>query len=189
MPTSSQDDTRKYIRKVRRDLDDEYRDRASIDIQLRLLRSNFFYASKHIACYISMPDEVDTSMVFDRAWRAGKSIYAPVVDEHRQLRFVRVLRKTRLKKSQFGLWEPVCGEEIPPKKLDVVVTPLVAINRQLHRIGMGGGYYDSTFSFLNHNRSWLRPKLIGLAFECQKVEKITPNPWDIRLYRFFSNAN
>lgn len=135
-----------------------------------------------------MPDEVDTSLIFDRAWRAGKAIFAPVVQAGRPLRFLRVMRKTPLQRSKFGLWEPVSGDEIDPANLDVVVTPSVAIDRHLHRVGMGGGYYDRTFSFLGRRRNWLRPKLLGLVFDCQKVEKITANPWDIRLCGVFSET-
>lgn len=179
---------RKSLLLERRSLDDSYRDRASLEIQRRFLRSRFFLSSQCIACYIAMRDEVDTSMIFDCAWRAEKAIFAPVVRPSRQLQFLRVLRKTQLQRSEFGLWEPVHGDEIEPAKLDVVVTPGVAIDRHLHRIGMGGGYYDRTFSFLGHERNWLRPKLVGLVFDCQKVEKIAANPWDIRLYSAFSET-
>ncbi|NNE60597.1 MAG: 5-formyltetrahydrofolate cyclo-ligase [Woeseia sp.] len=179
---------RKSLLSARRNLDDDYRDNASLEIQRRFLRSRYFFSSQRIACYIAMRDEVDTSMVFDRAWRAGKAIFAPVVVPGRQLRFLRVLRKTPLQRSKFGLWEPLHGEEIAPAKLDVVVTPGVAIDRHFHRIGMGGGYYDRTFSFLRDERNWLHPKLVGLVFDCQKVEKIAANPWDIRLYSAFSES-
>jgi 5-formyltetrahydrofolate cyclo-ligase len=136
-----------------------------------------------------MHDEVDTSMIFDRAWRAGKIVFAPAVVDDRHMRFVRVERNTKLKKSGLGLWEPQNGAEISPTDLDVVVSPVVAFDSFGHRIGMGGGYYDRAFSFQKHRRRWLRTKLIGLAFDCQKVEKILPNPWDIRLYRVFSEMS
>jgi len=40
---------------------------------------------------------------------------------------------------------------------------------------------------LRHRNHWLRPKLVGVAFACQEVEKIAPKPWDIRLYGVFSD--
>jgi len=54
---------------------------------------------------------------------------------------------------------------------------------------MGGGFFDRSFAFLKHKKRWLRPKLIGLAFACQKVDKIETNPWDIRLYSVISDAD
>ena len=136
-----------------------------------------------------MHDEVDTSLIFDRAWRAGKSIYAPVIIDTGHMKFVRVERATRLVRNRFGLWEPQSGAEISAAAFDIVVTPVVAFDRHYHRIGMGSGYYDRSFSFLRKRRNWLRPKLLGLAFDCQKVEKISPNPWDIRLYRVISEIS
>ncbi len=188
MTSSPHAHQRRIARKRRRALDDAERDALSLKIQRRLLGSAEFFNCSTIACYIAMRDEVDTSMIFDRAWRAGKSIYAPVTGRRRQLSFVAVERKTRLVRSAFGLWEPISGERISPRKLDLVVTPLVAFDAAGHRIGMGSGYYDTTFSHLGHRRHWLRTKLVGLAFNCQKIEKIAPNPWDIRLYRVITES-
>jgi 5-formyltetrahydrofolate cyclo-ligase len=54
---------------------------------------------------------------------------------------------------------------------------------------MGGGYYDRTFSFLRGRNALLRPKLVGVAFACQQVEKIPVNPWDIGLYRILTEED
>jgi 5-formyltetrahydrofolate cyclo-ligase len=53
---------------------------------------------------------------------------------------------------------------------------------------MGGGYFDRYFSFLRHRQHWLHPKLIGVAFDCQKVEEIPANPWDIPLYSVITES-
>lgn len=137
---------------------------------------------------MSAADEVDTSMVFQRAWRAGKTVFSPVVGDDFSMRFVEITPSTRLEKNRFDLWEPAFGAEIRAERLDVVVTPVVVFDAQRHRIGMGGGYFDRAFSFLNTKKQNPRPKLAGFAFDCQKVEKITPNRWDIRLYRVFNES-
>jgi 5-formyltetrahydrofolate cyclo-ligase len=90
--------------------------------------------------------------------------------------------------NEWGLLEPVSGDVIEPKELDVVLTPLVAFDAERHRIGMGGGYYDRTFAFLHERRRRFRPKLVGLAFDCQRTEKIAVNPWDITLYRVITES-
>ena len=96
---------------------------------------------------------------------------------------------TPLEQNSFGIWEPVDGELISPRNLDIAITPTVAFDKNNNRIGMGGGYFDRCFAYLRHRHLWFRPKLIGVAFACQEVEEIRPNPWDIRLYTVFSDAN
>jgi 5-formyltetrahydrofolate cyclo-ligase len=46
---------------------------------------------------------------------------------------------------------------------------------------MGGGFYDRTLAYLRIRRHWRRPRLIGLAHECQRVEAIDTGPWDVPL--------
>ena len=99
------------------------------------------------------------------------------------MRFVETHPGTRLIRNRFGLWEPENGDEILAQNLGIVVTPTVAYDDDYQRIGMGGGYYDRAFQTLKNKRNWLPTKLIGFAFDCQKVEKIPANPWDIPLYR------
>lgn len=161
---------------------------ASRRITDQFLNSRFFLGSQSIACYLAMWDEVDTSMIIKRAWRAKKRIFAPVIDTHDEMKFTILQPETTIVRNRFGLWEPESDFEIEPEKLDVVVTPVVAFDNSCNRIGMGGGHFDRTFAFLGSKRNWLRPKLIGLAFDCQKVEKISPKPWDIRLYQVFSHS-
>jgi len=180
-------DIRLTILDARRNQLPERRIEASTVITERFLRSREFFAAKRIACYFPMVDEVDTRAIFERGWRAQKQLFAPVIRRSRIMQFREVLRESTLKKNEYGIWEPVDGTPIDPRMLDVVVTPLVAFDVHGNRIGMGGGYYDRCFSFLRHRKQLLQPKLIGLAFDCQKIEKIAPNPWDIPLYRVYSD--
>lgn len=179
---------RRQSRRARRSLTPEYRSLASRRIADRFLASRYFLSARTLACYISVGDEVDTAAIIERAWCAGKRIFVPVTTPDRQMTFRSLDRETPLVRNNFGLWEPISGDKIAPANIDVVVTPLVAFDESGHRIGMGGGYFDSTFAFLKFRRHWFHPKLVGLAYDCQRVEKIEPNPWDIRLYRVYSEA-
>ena len=164
------------------------RDEASARIISRVVRLPEFMAARTVGCYVAMPVEVDTRHIFERAWCAKKRIFAPVIDFKGYMSFREVRRDTRLERNSFGLWEPVDSAPIAPAKLDVVITPVVAFDTDCHRIGMGGGYFDRTFAYLANRQSWLRPKLIGIAFACQRIEKIEPNPWDIPLYRVVTES-
>ena len=174
---------------ARRSMSSEEHLRASRRIADRFLNSRYFLASDSIACFISMWDEVDTSAIIERAWRAGKRIFLPVLSAHGRMSFHETIPETELALNRFGLWQPVAGRPIDVSKLDVVVTPLVAFDNQRNRIGMGSGFYDRNFAFLHGRRHWLRPKLIGIAFECQRVNEIARNPWDIPVFRVFTEAD
>lgn len=130
-----------------------------------------------------MPDEVDTWPLIDRAWRMKKRIFAPIIDKNFGMRFRELRPESELIVNWYGLTEPGDGKMIEIRKLDLVITPMVAFDAEGNRLGMGGGYFDRAFSFLRHRRYLFHPKLIGVAFSCQRVEKIAPSPWDIRVFR------
>jgi 5-formyltetrahydrofolate cyclo-ligase len=161
---------------------------ASDRITDKVVRAPFFQRSRLVACYLSVANEVDTWRIIGRAWRMKKRVFAPVTRRHRKLEFREITPKSDLVHDEFGLFVPVAGEVIAARELELVLTPLVAFDSDGERIGMGGGYYDRTFSFLRGRRQLLKPKLVGLAFACQQVPKITPNPWDIRLYCVITEA-
>lgn len=173
---------------ARRALSTTERYRASRIICDRLLRSHEFMSARTVGAYLAMPDEVQTALVISRAWRAGKRVAIPVTERHGKMMFCTITNETPLLRNKLGIWEPVNGNAIDVRNLDIVVTPLVAFDDNNHRIGMGGGYYDRAFHFLRNRRKWLSPKLIGLAFECQRVTSIVPNTWDIPLYKILTEA-
>ena len=66
----------------------------------------------------------------------------------------------------------------PVNQLDIIFTPLVAFDSQGNRMGMGGGYYDRTLAHWQTNQT---PYPIGLAHNCQLVEQLPVQAWDIPL--------
>ena len=179
---------RSHALEARRSMSREQRDKANQIINEKFVHSREFIAAESVACYLPMRDEVDPSRIIERAWRANKRVFCPVMGNQGNMIYRQLDRDTTLLRNSFGLWEPVDSETISPKQLDLVVTPLVAFDKNNNRIGMGGGYFDRCFSFLRHRKHWLSPKLVGVAYACQKVEEIRPNPWDIRLYDVCSDA-
>jgi 5-formyltetrahydrofolate cyclo-ligase len=174
---------------ARRKLSPAARQQASQIICKRVCETHAFYANKNIACYLPMHDEVDTREIIQRAWRANKRTFVPVLRGSAQMVFCEIDAESELEQNRFGVWEPTRGFLIDPKNIDVVITPTVVFDEEYNRIGMGSGYYDRCFAHLRNRTHWIRPKMIGVAFACQKVEKIIPNPWDIRLYRVISERH
>jgi 5-formyltetrahydrofolate cyclo-ligase len=186
--TASISSLRKSSLAARRAMTDQQRAKASAVICQRVCELPEFFAGKTIGCYLPMHDEVDTREIIQRAWRANKRIFVPVLRGDAQMVFCEIEPDTELEQNSFGVWEPVRGVLLDARCIDVVITPTVAFDGNHNRIGMGSGYYDRCFSHLRNRKTWLRPKLIGVAFDCQKVEKIAPNPWDIRLYAVISES-
>ncbi len=168
-------------------MDPDERANASEEICKRVIHSGIFFSSHSIGCYLPTSDEVDTRSIIERGWRANKRIFVPVLRKGRQMSFRELTPDTLLQRNAYGVWEPLTGDVISPHQLDIAIAPTVAFDDDNNRIGMGGGYFDRCFSYLRHRKNWLRPKLIGVGFQCQKVEKISPNAWDIPLYRVFSD--
>ena len=174
---------RKRALEARRSLTERERIAASAKICGHIIHSHEFMSARTIACYLPTDDEADPTAIIERAWRANKRVFAPVTDTHGAMDFCEITSDSIVTRSKYGIWEPLSGAMINPRALDIVITPLAAFDENNNRIGMGGGFYDRCFQFLGNRRKWLRPKLIGIAFECQRVSRITPNAWDIRLYR------
>ena len=184
--TASTSSLRQSSLAARRAMTDDARVRASTVICQRVCELPEFFASKTVGCYLPMHDEVDSREIIQRAWRANKRIFVPVLRGDKQMVFCEIEPDSELEQNSFGVWEPVRGLLLDATRLDIVITPTVSFDNDCNRIGMGSGYYDRCFAHLRHRKTWLRPKLIGVAFDCQKVEEIAPNPWDIRLYTVVS---
>ena len=86
--------------------------------------------------------------------------------------------ETILKKNSHGVNEPFNELDLNANSLDTVLVPLVAYDKEGYRIGMGGGYYDSTFHQQNEKKTL---KLIGLAYQFQKEDSCVPEQHDINL--------
>ena len=174
---------RKSALAARRSLTDKSRACASSKSCNHIIHSHEFMSCKIVACYLPVSHEVDPTTIVERAWHAKKRVFTPVIDRRGNMIFRQITPDTKLERNFFGIWEPVSGPYVSASTIDLVIAPVVAFDNQHNRIGMGGGYFDRCFSFLQHRHNWLRPKLVGAAFDCQKIEKITPNPYDIRLYQ------
>ncbi|WP_245731865.1 5-formyltetrahydrofolate cyclo-ligase [Thiocapsa roseopersicina] len=156
----------------------------------RLLRREIrFRRARRIAAYWPADGELDPRPLLEDAFTDGKAVYFPVLGKRIggrsrvKLRFVRWIAGETMRPNHFGIPEPTRrGRHIrPARHLDLILVPLVGFDSACNRIGMGGGYYDRTLAFLKARRYWRRPRLIGLAHECQRIERIEPRPWDIPL--------
>ncbi len=176
---------RSRIKRQRQQLDNISRQQYAWMMHARLKKHKFFLNSQNLAVYLPMQGEMSPLPLVDLARQLGKSIYLPVLMPFltNRLWFTRWHADSKMQINRYGIPEPVYhGRDlIPATHLDLVITPLVAFDQQCHRIGMGGGYYDRSFNFLRFRQHWDKPRMIGIAYEFQKVPNIHPQTWDVPL--------
>jgi 5-formyltetrahydrofolate cyclo-ligase len=57
-----------------------------------------------------------------------------------------VNEETSYEENEYGIAEPVGGEEIHPEDLDAVFVPLLCFDEKGYRVGYGKGFYDRFLS-------------------------------------------
>lgn len=182
----SKTEIRCRIRWQRRHLSLRERTHAARRLAAVLRRSRLYRHSRRIACYWGVGGEMDLGAFLQRAHQDERAIYLPVLRRGpiKGLRFYRYHPGERLRVNRFGIPEPMPRQSnrIACRRLDLVLVPLVAFDRQGNRLGMGGGFYDRTFAFLHQWRGrWRHPRLLGVAFSFQKIAELPTEPWDVPL--------
>lgn len=149
----------------------ELRAARSRRVQNRFLELEPFVQGSSVALYSPVRGEVDTSLIFERAKRAGKRLAFPVTrPEGGRLDFHWVEDLGQLTPGRFGILEPDAapGTRVDPKDLDVIAVPGVAFDRSGRRLGYGGGYYDRLLASPS-----TRPKcVLGIAFDSQILDEV-----------------
>ncbi|MFP4161846.1 MAG: 5-formyltetrahydrofolate cyclo-ligase [Ectothiorhodospira sp.] len=176
---------RRELRRRRIALPPEERRALAWQVAARVRHHRLFTAARRIAFYLPDRGEVDPGPLMQAARAAGKQLYLPVLAPRhpRLLWFMPWTPGERLVPNRFGIPEPRIRTSLrlPARHLDLVIAPLVGFDRNGHRLGMGGGFYDTTFSHLNRHRRWHRPRLLGLAYGFQEVAALPHAPWDVPL--------
>ncbi len=182
---SSRDELRREMRKRRRALTDAQRALVARAIARIITRLRILRPGTHIAVYLAYRGEADLAPVIALARRRGCRLYLPTIAsiDKGSMRFVRFETARPLRRNRFGILEPDprTSPAVETRRLDVVFLPLVAVDARGWRLGSGAGFYDRRLSHLRADRRWRRPKLIGIAYDFQRVPAIEPQPWDVPL--------
>ena len=168
------------LRAQRRAVPAADRRRAAVLVAKHADRTFHLRAGQRIALYASLPEELDTAPLIELARRRGCRIYLPRIQRRSgRIRFVAM--GDRQSFNHLGIAEPEGHEVIAARWLDLVFLPLVGFDSHGMRLGMGGGYYDRTFAFRRARRVWRGPKLVGIAYELQRLPRIESAAHDVLL--------
>ncbi len=188
---NSRPEARAALRKRRRALSRAQRRQSAETLARRISALRAFRCARHVAFYLPNDGEMELAALLRRALRYGKRCYLPVLCRRNRLAFAPYRRGDRLSPNRFGIPEPVLPKNGWTKAamLDLVLMPLVAFDARGNRLGMGAGFYDRTLGFLKRRRHWRRPRLMGVAYDFQRVPDITPAPWDVALDLIVTEEN
>ncbi|MES2999034.1 MAG: 5-formyltetrahydrofolate cyclo-ligase [Pseudomonadota bacterium] len=178
----SREELRKKLRTQRANLRLNDQVIASQKMTERLIKDSLFQKNQRIAAYLSINYEINPENIVKKAWESHKHCYLPVLQE-KKLIFSAYEENTPLNNNRFNIPEPPLSTEliINPCDLDLVLVPLLGFTIKGERLGMGGGFYDRSFHFLLKNPRPIKPFLIGLAYEWQKLETLETKNWDVPL--------
>ncbi len=152
----------------------------SLAIVKRLTELDQIRRASTLMVYLGFGSEVLADDLIRWGWGEGKRIAVPLCrPASRELIACRIEGFDELECGHYGIREPKAGliRPVPPGEIDAVVVPAVAFDRQGHRLGYGGGYYDR---FLPGAP---RAARIGVAFARQIVAEIPADPHDVPMDR------
>ncbi len=174
---------RQQLRSARRALPEALQQQAAVAIASRVMDTLATRTTRPVALYLANDGEPDTQTLIDSLWQQRACVTLPVIHPftRKHLLFLAYRPTTRMVTNRYGIAEPAlsCTELVPLSEHGTVLLPLVGFDNQGNRLGMGGGYYDRTLAGCRQGHN--RPALIGLAHDCQQVEKLPIAPWDVPL--------
>ncbi len=138
--------------------------------------------SQNVGIYLSTEDELSTAPLIDALLSKNIKLYVPILHPilKRTLWFQEYASSTQTCLNKYHIKEPIFDSRkiIAPWELDIVMMPLVAFDHQGNRLGMGGGFYDTSFRFNSVHKI---STFIGLAYGFQRIGNCPTEPWDIKL--------
>lgn len=156
----------------------------SLKAQQHILASAEWTAASSVGLYMAVRGETDTALLADAAWKAGKEVLIPYTPPHTPgvMCLLPCLSGQTLVKSRFGIPEPAAATcPLPPEAIwvpGIIIVPGLAFDRDGHRLGTGGGYYDRLFA-QNSMQDTIR---IGFAYAFQIVDALPAEVWDAPMH-------
>ena len=169
-------------RAARASLDHSERADAAVAVARHFFDGVALQQADIVAAYWRIRDELDCQPILVKLMDSNQTVVLPVVVGPEEPLDLRVWEQgASLYESGFGTLAP--SELAPKAEPDVVIMPLLGFDSRGTRLGYGGGYYDRTLATMKK-----RPRLIGLAFAAQELERIPREAHDVPLDAVITEA-
>ncbi len=115
--------------------------RRSAQLGQLLRQTQLYQQARTIYGYLSFNQEVRTVPILEQALRDGKQVAVPRV-YGQEMKFHLLEDLSLAAPGYFGIPEPPETAPIAQDETALVLMPGLAFDRQGHRVGYGGGFYD-----------------------------------------------
>ena len=163
---------RKTIRDQKRAMTPAQIEEKSRILGEKFLASDAYQQARSIYGYLPYNQEVRTVPMLEQALKDGKRVAVPKCygDE---MRFIWMEDLSRVEKGYAGIPEPIEDGPVADDKTALVLMPGLAFDKEGHRLGYGGGFYDK---FLAAEPG--HPTL-ALCYDFQMLEHLETEEYDI----------
>jgi 5-formyltetrahydrofolate cyclo-ligase len=172
-------DLKKQLRKealARRDaLDEFWRVEIALEMAETAKEKIDFEPGRVVSGFWPMRSEVDVRPLMFALREKGARLCLPAILDKTTIVFRELVRGAPMVEMGFGTVGP--HEEAEVLDPTLMLVPLAAFDARGHRIGYGAGYYDRAISKLADKG--IIPRLIGIAFDCQEVERVPDENHDV----------
>lgn len=163
---------RKAIRERKRSMTFQEIEEKSRQLGILFAQSEAYRRAKTIYGYLPYNQEVRTIPMLERALAEGKRVALPKVYGE-EMRFIYMTDLSQVAKGYAGIPEPIADGPVAQDPTALVLMPGLAFDRQGHRIGYGGGFYDKFLA-----REPDHPTL-ALCYDFQMVPQVDTQTFDI----------
>jgi len=136
-----------------------------------------FEPGQVISGFWPIRSEVDIRPLMARLRERGARLCVPAIIDKQTIVFRELVPGAPIIETGFGTTGPAA--DAPVLDPDILLVPLSAFDRTGHRIGYGAGYYDRAIARLRLKGR--KPRLIGIAFDCQEVASVPAESHDVAL--------
>ena len=183
---TSKKELRNRMKKIRDDISGEEKLRLSERMAESLFIMPEYKVAENILTYVSFGSEINTNPIIKDALQRGKYVGVPRIDQ-KTMNFYQIQDLEELSHGFYGILEPddTHIEMFEPKSALVIVPGLV-FDRNMNRIGYGGGYYDRFLS-RPFAQNYLK---IAFAFEFQVMDELPfVDPYDVPLDKIITESH
>jgi 5-formyltetrahydrofolate cyclo-ligase len=178
---TSSKDLKKQLRKealARRDaLDEFWRVEIALEMAETAKEKIALEPGQIVSGFWPMRSEVDVRPLMFALRENGARLCLPAIIDKTTIVFRELVRGAPMVEMGFGTVGP--HEEADVLDPTMMLVPLAAFDARGHRIGYGAGYYDRAIAKLA--AKGITPRLIGIAFDCQEVERVPEEDHDVIL--------